>query len=211
MTGTVTATGSPSATATATSTPTATLPPCDPNPVAGCRSSLRGKLLIADRTGTRSDQINWKWEKGDATSITDFGDPVNGGTSYQICVYDEAGGTPQLVLQAHAPAGGTCPSGVPCWALSTRGYIYNNKSYLPDGVVRVLMQPTGSRMAKIQVRGVGANLALPPPADAQHLIAQDTEVTVQLLRNDSSICWESVFPAPAGRSSLAGFKDKYSY
>ena len=37
---------------------------------------------------------------------------------------------------------------------------------------------------------------------------QDTDVTVQLLKSDGGVCWQSVFPAPAGKNSGGQFKDK---
>ena len=167
-------------------------------------------MTINNGSAFASHQINWKWDKGEATSLGDFGDPVSGPTNYRLCVYDESGGTPQLVIQTRAPAGGICPGGFPCWYATRRGYVYNDKELTPDGLVRLNLQPaTTLKPAKILVRGVGADLTLPAPVSPEQLLAQDVALTVQLLRDDSSICWESVFTAPAQRNNATQFKDAF--
>jgi hypothetical protein len=97
LTPTPTITDTPSPTHTLTFTPTITPTPTpDPNcpeaPLDGCKQPLaanKALLLIKDKGGQR-DKLVWKWTKGDATTSTDFGDPVKGGTEYTLCVYGQA-------------------------------------------------------------------------------------------------------------------------
>ncbi len=159
-----------------------------------------------------SHAVNWKWERGEATTEADFGDPVNGSTNYRLCVYDETGGTPQLVIEAQAPAGGICPGGVPCWYSTRAGYLYYvyDKTAAADGLVRLILQPTTDRrQAKIVVRGVTTDLLMYGPVNSEQLLSQDTALTLQLLRDDSPICWESVFTAPATRNNSTRFSDMF--
>ena len=202
VTPTMTATPSPPPSPSPTST--ATVPPCPPLPAKNCRTSGKARLLVANIANANHDQVNWKWYRGSTTTIADFGDPVSGTTRYELCIYDEVGGVPHLALQAVA-ADGICVGMFPCWISTPRGFTYNNKAKTPDGIVRIMLQPTGVRQAQVSVRAIGSNLLLPTPANAQNMFAQNPNLVVQLRRSDSPICWENSFPAPARRSTDAKF------
>ena len=197
-------TATPSPPPSPSPTSTATVPPCPPLPAKNCRTSGKARLLVANIANANHDQVNWKWYRGSTTTIADFGDPVSGTTRYELCIYDEVGGVPHLALQAVA-ADGICVGMFPCWISTPRGFTYNNKAKTPDGIVRIMLQPTGVRQAQVSVRAIGSNLLLPTPANAQNMFAQNPNLVVQLRRSDSPICWENSFPAPARRSTDAKF------
>ncbi len=176
-----------------------------PEPV--CSDSLRGSLQLRDRFPDTRDSMNFRWQKGAATTVGDFGDPVNGSTSYDLCVYDESGDVPSLVMSATIPAGGSC-RGRPCWKTSgtgaVNGYRYNDRDASNAGIRRIVLRPGVQDKARVQVKGKGANLALPGLP-----LTQDSHVTIQL-RNDVGRCWGTAYDAPAAINDGDRFKDKHS-
>jgi hypothetical protein len=59
-------------------------------PALGCLPPAVGgkaKLVIKDNALDSKDLLKWKWAKGSATDVTDFGDPVTT-DAYFLCVYD---------------------------------------------------------------------------------------------------------------------------
>jgi hypothetical protein len=97
---------------TTTSTTTTTLPP-GPCSAVGCRRgtvAFMGSLGIKDKATDSADSLGWKWKKGAATDLVDFGDPFTT-TSYELCI-GAAAGTPLLTVTV--PPGGTCGA-TPCW------------------------------------------------------------------------------------------------
>src|SRR5262245_21126296 len=76
-------------------------PSCAPTPLPGChqpRAEKKAKLILKRKDGEH-DKLVWKWSKGEATTLADFGDPVHS-TTYTLCVYDQSGGVPALKIQA---------------------------------------------------------------------------------------------------------------
>jgi cysteine-rich repeat protein len=182
---------------------TCMLEPCGPLPETGCRASAprRALLGLTDRSPDDGDRLLWKWVNGAVMPRADFGDPSST-TSYQLCVYDETGGTPRLVLGTAAPAGGTC-RGRPCWRATSTGFKYADPELTPDGLFRILLREgLVPGKGKILVKGRGPNLGLPALP-----LAQDPAVTVQLKSSDGP-CWEARYAAPALRNTQAQFKDR---
>ena len=94
------------------------------------------------------------------------------------------------MLAIDVPPGGLC-DGDACWSVdSSTGFRYRD-SRLTNGAIRSIRLAGSSKArAKIAVSGRGG--ALPDPA-----LPLAAPVTVQLLRDDSSICFESVFTTAA--------------
>ena len=88
------------------------------------------------------------------------------------------------------------------------GYVYVDKDLTPNGLLKVVLKAevSSKSKAKIVVHGKGVNLPMPGPAGAA-LLAQDTNVIVQLVKSDGGVCWQSAYPAPAKKSTLTVFKD----
>jgi len=42
---------------------------------------------------TNHPSMSWKWQKGQTTTLADFGDPVHT-DEYALCLYDESGAMP---------------------------------------------------------------------------------------------------------------------
>jgi hypothetical protein len=163
---------------------------CDSVPQAGCRKPFiaqKASLLLKDKTPDKKDILVWKWLKGSATVLADFGDPLNT-SSYALCLYDQSGGT-QPRLPVTIPAGGSC-RGKPCWKPTKKGFKYTDKDLTPDGALQLLLLPGADGVAKIIFKGKGANLGMPP-------LPPTTPVTVQLKRIDNpGVCWDADYTTP---------------
>ena len=175
---------------------------CAATPVPDCLTSGRSRVSLRGTGG--KNRLQWKWLKGTASSA-DFGDPVNGSSTYRLCVYDAVAGAPSLKLGVSVPAGGVC-NGKACWkqsgAKTASGFRYRDSALEHDGLQVIKLKAGPAGKAKIIVRGKGANL---PTSGA---FAQDTDVTVQLLKSDGGVCWQAVYPAPAVKSSGDRFTDQ---
>lgn len=182
------------------------------------------------------DKLVWKWWKGEATSLDDFGHPIPtppaDPISYQICIYDETARTPSLVVDSHAPGGDTgCGrnDNRPCWKpLGRQGFRYRNPTPSQLGMQvatsqQVTVRKGANGEARISVGGKGKNLNLPPvPTPAPNvncqdptgrcLFNQDTKVIVQLQQVPPTpgVCWEAVYEAPAVKSTIDEFTDVYN-
>jgi hypothetical protein len=140
---------------------------------------LQSKFQIKDKTPDTGDQVVFKWNKGAATSVSDFGAPTTT-DDYALCVFN-----PGLVLQLDAPAGGVCGTSQ-CWkTLSIKGFAYKDSQRTPNGVDKVSLKAGLAGKAKVQLKGKGPNLpTLPLPLALP--------ATVQL-QSENGQCWEGVF------------------
>ena len=90
---------------------------------------------------------------------------------------------------------------------ASRGFRYADSTGASDGITHIRLR-AGTGNGSVLVKGSGANLPLPTPADPSHLVPQNPDVTVQL-RNTKDICWEAVYPGPARRSGATIFVDGF--
>ena len=136
---TQTATGVPteSPTNTATIAPTPAFA-CPPVPAVGCRTSERSSIVLKDNVLDSRDSLVWRWRKGTQTDRVDFGDPPHT-TDYALCIYDESGSVPNLVMAAVAPAGGTCVTR-PCWKETFVGFRYRDRNKSADGLLSIILR-----------------------------------------------------------------------
>jgi hypothetical protein len=158
---------------------------CGPTPQAGCRAPAqpgKGTVQLKDKTPDKRDAVNWKYIKGAATTVGDFGAPLTS-TNYTFCVYDSSA-APQPVLLAHIPSGGTCGT-KPCWKTVKGGFKYNDKLFTPDGIQQLLLKSGAATKAKIILKGKGVDLPMPS-------LPLTTPVTVQI-KNDAGVCWEAKY------------------
>jgi len=153
---------------------------------------------VALKTNPRpmNDKLAWRWSKGLVPlAQSDFGDPVNGSTSYTLCLYDASGDMPVLKMAASVAAGGLCGAH-PCWkALSAAGWVYVDQIGAAEGITRVFLRGGGSGKAKVQVGGKGSTLPLPAPLSGTQFFNVDTAVIVQLRSSAPAHCWSSRFAA----------------
>ena len=169
---------------------------CAPCPRT-CTMSTNPKtrLSVTNRTPDGGDRLRWGWI-GSIAPSDDFGHPTTT-DDYALCIFDESGPSPSLVLRSHIPAGGTC-DGRPCW--QQRGAVpgrvtvtYKNRNATPEGIAGVTLKRSGDPsdpVARIVVSGNGSLLALP---------AAVTPLPVPLrvqLGNAAGRCWAATFTTP---------------
>jgi hypothetical protein len=156
-------------------------------PLETCRPpTVGGKsmLQLKRKDDPAKNTLQWTWRKGAATSPDDLGDPRIG-ADYTWCLYDESGVTPELLMEASAPAGGTCPTDKPCWKASgTTGFQYGDKAATPLGLTQVKIKAGLAGKAQATIKGKGASLIFPDLPVSVPLRAQ--------LIAGTGVCWEAL-------------------
>ena len=168
-------------------------------PASVCLTAPRAKIDLQDKPDDAADKLTWKWQKGEETLFTDFGQP-NTSTKYALCVYDGESGAPVLEAKLVAPAG------VNWSAAGNNGLKYRDKSGLSDGLTNILLKAGMEGKAKVQVKAKGLNLPMPIPEGPSAFFQQNPSVIVQLI-NSNGLCWTTEFTPPAATSNDARFKD----
>jgi len=180
---------------------------CSPAPLGGCFAptvSQKALLVVKDNATDAKDKLVWKWLKGEAVTLGDFGDPPATANDYALCVYDGTA-NPQPIAELLAPAGGGCGKaadggGVACWQpLATKGFRYKRKDTHPDGVVAAKLLAGGAGSAKIVLKA--KKDFTPTPG-----VPVTLPVTVQL-QNAAGTCWSATYSA-ALRNADGLFKAK---
>lgn len=144
----------------------------------GCavpEESGKAFFRLDDKTPSSRDKLTWRWRKG-STPKTAFGDPT-ATTAYDLCIYDEVGDVPALVLHQAIPAGAN-------WKENKRGFRYRDRHLEASAVKSMTLKEGADGRATIIVNGKGGSLAMPTLP-----LAQDSAVTVRLLNGDA--CWET--------------------
>jgi hypothetical protein len=184
-------TTSTTTTTTVTVATTTTIPPvCGPVPATGCflaQAAGASSLKMKDNPDDTKDQFGWKWGKGQATTLNDFADPVNGSATYRVCLYD-ASAQPQPLMQMNVPPGGTCGT-KPCWKpLGTKGFLYKNRAATPHGLTILKLKAGIAGKSQVQTKGKGTPLPMPS-------LGLTLPATVQLVITDgvTSKCWQTTF------------------
>ena len=150
-------------------------------PANGCIQPIAsGKASLAMRNGfpdTR-DNLTWRWLKGGATTLADFGQP-NVGDDLELCLFDENGGVPALKLDTKIPAG-------PLWTPTSRGFKYRDRNLTNGGIRSITLKDGPSGGAAITLKAKGD--AVDPPSLP---LSQDPSVRVQLVGPHA--CWEATY------------------
>ena len=163
---------------------------CVEAPLPDCKKPTLPKSSIDLRSaGGAADRLKWKWTPGEQTAVADFGDPLNT-TGYTLCIYGNYVSSLLLQFDASILAGGTC-GGSPCWRASASGFTYRDGDATPDGIQTVRLKAGADGVAKILVKGGGANLRMDP----LFFLTEEGPVTAQL-RASNGQCWEARYFAP---------------
>ena len=181
------------------------------NPALGCVGDFwddcrvptalrKAALHINDKAPDSRDSLVWKWNRGEATELAAFGDPL-ATTAYEVCIFDQSGPVPMAVMHAVVEPGGVC-NGKDCWkAVADRRFKYRNGEAVPDGVTKLQLNKGEDEKAKIVLKGKGELLALPT-------LPLPMPFHVQL-RNDLGECWQAIYTeAGLSRNDAAKFVGK---
>src|SRR5262249_5644985 len=130
---------------------------CSPTPLVGCvpARARASRLSLTDFPGDR-DRLAWRWRSGAPVALDDFGDPSTA-SDYGVCVWATGAAEP-LLLEAEAPAGGTC-DGTACWtAVPGAGFDYDDGAAASGGLRRIRLRARSHGRASILVTAKGPQL-----------------------------------------------------
>jgi hypothetical protein len=159
---------------------------CPPVAQSGCLAAGKSLLLLKDKADDAKDKLIWKWIKGAATALPDFGAP-NAGSDYALCVY--AGPGEALIAGGEA----VLPAGSAWTAAGSAGWKYDAASGLPNGIAKAVLKSGDPGKSKALVKGKGADL----PDPTLPILPGDFPVVVQLLNDETPLCLESSFASGA--------------
>ena len=164
---------------------------CLPSPDPSCRApTVSGAASLSLKTS--GPVLRWKWARGAATTLVDFGDPV-GTDTYTLCFYDDQ---PSTLLHA------TIPPGTSWRAAGRKGFTYKDKLGVADGVTTVDLQAGAAGKAKIVISAKGYHLTLPA-------LQLPVPLTVQLRGHGE--CWGATYlQAGVKKNTLSEFVAKSS-
>ncbi|HEY2775415.1 MAG TPA: PHB depolymerase family esterase [Candidatus Binatia bacterium] len=154
--------------------------PTSPRPL--CRDLAQSRLSIDAGSGS----FRWKAARGPSTNKIDFGDP-RASTSFSVCAWEAS----TLILAADVLAAASC-DGASCWSDSGATGLRYRSDTTPVRSIDLL--GSSSNRTRVRVSGTFATGAPLPVAG---------QVTVQLLRDDSAICFESAVPLASFTSNSA--------
>lgn len=167
---------------------------CPDQPLAGCREPGKASLRVRDGSPDATDQISWKWGRGDALDWAEipYGDVL-------FCIYDSIAGTPTVATRLHV-------DGYPNFILKTpQGRFFYQHDGNDDGVFKASLKAgsDGRTAASLAARGV--RVPVPTAASASTMFHQQGAVTAQLFTDAAFPCWTSSFSS-ALRNTPENFK-----
>ena len=155
---------------------------CPAAPADDCLSAAKASLSVDERKAGNEKLSASLGAFAAETAAADFGDPVSGGTRYDLCIYDGAGG--RAVGLAVARAGAACgPKAKPCWKASKgKGWRYQDPDGSSDGVRKLSATAGKAGKGKLALQASNrerkGQTALPSGIAAA--LVGETAVTLQL-------------------------------
>ncbi len=169
----------------------------DGTPLDSCLAAPKGKLVITNDADDAKDKLLLQMQNAPGISPADLGDPTTTDT-YHACIFGPDG----LLMQAEVGPGGTC-AGKPCWAETTTGFTYKDKSGARDGITALTLKASAKPKTKINARGQGNALAEPA-------LPFPDKVMAQIVNEQTGQCFEMYFlePSAVKKNSAAGYDAK---
>jgi len=150
---------------------------CASAPAAGCRAIGKSTLKMSSSATADRDRLVWRWQDPAGFSLATLGDPTRR-HDYAVCMFQDAAGSPSLVLRATATAAAFCGS-KPCWKSAGSGFAWKDGDGVLEGLVGLKLA-SGST-GKGATKGRGAGLALPPLPLIVPIVAE--------VRSSTGECW----------------------
>ena len=158
----------------------------DEAPAIACLPAGKSSFQLKKGATDEKDQLKWTWGAGPLLSQNDFGDPDTTAT-YTLCVYDSSGGSTSLATALEIG-----PSLL--WIDKTpKGWSFADKAKTFDGVSKAQLRPGAAGKSKAQVKAGGINIPMPVPASASQYFAQQPNVSVQLVNNQTATCMGATY------------------
>jgi hypothetical protein len=154
----------------------------------GCYQPGKALLLIKDLPVDGADLLKWKWGKGEIFPPALFGQP-DIDTDYALCIFDNHGGSAELVGAYYVPADAAF------WKTRPNTVKYVNKDAPVDGIVTLKAKSVNiAGKSKAGLKAGGAALVLPTPASSNLYFFHEPDLVAQL-RNTEGACWTTSFVA----------------
>jgi len=173
---------------------------CDPAPRNDCKGPSQpnqGILLVREHPNPERSRLTWRWARGLATAVEDFGTPTVD-TDHAFCVYDSGS---NLIMEQIVGAADTCGNN-PCWVQTATGFRYRDPAGAQDGIRAIVLRAgDDDGEPRIVVRGRGTGLDMPPG------IPIGQPVRAQLV-NSTDFCWEATYSAPPLDNGDGLFRDR---
>ncbi len=157
---------------------------CSLTPSACVTGFAKGQLLVNEKK-EGNEKLTAKFLKGPLLLQSDFGNPVGGSTSYQLCVYDEAG---DLVGDLSVDRAGDTCSGKDCWKAvggappDGKGFKYKDKALADDGAL--LINVKGGSPGRSKAIFKAKNKSGTMPTGIASTLNGSASATIQLLPSD---------------------------
>jgi hypothetical protein len=172
---------------------------CSAAPRLDCRkqTSPAGIFQLRNSGLDSSDKLIWRWPRGEATNLDEFGDPLTN-DAVALCIYDGSA-APQPIATLISPAQGPCRKGILCWTrLSGPVIRYYDGAVVNDGLQQIYLRAGGPGRTRILVRGKGEKLTLPS-------LPLTTPVTVQL-QSSAGTCFTATYQSSVSTNAAGEFK-----
>jgi len=159
-------------------------PGCASSPEPLCLSAAVAKLdYNEDKPGKEKVKLQWK-RVASPTSQGDFGNPVSGSTSVELCIYDDSGTLVQGFFVDRAMQ--FCGNQL-CWKTkSSKGYLYKDKGTTTDGIKKLGF--TSGAAGKGKADSIGKNNAgkgqTALPTGVASALSGNTAATIQMITSD---------------------------
>ncbi len=170
-------------------------------PASGCitaeSNSIKLKYPPAERF---KDQIKWKFSGGQMVEQADLGNPRVDRT-YALCIYDQTASVSSRVASISIGASTLWTDKDP------KGYQFKSKSGLVNGVAKVALKTGADGKSSASLMAKGNHVPMPVPVSGSKYMNKDSKVIVQLVNDQTSMCWTSEFTA-AKKNDGATFQAK---
>lgn len=149
---------------------------CPASPKPWCRQFTQTQVSIDAASGT----FDWRGKRGASTTLGDFGSPQTT-TGYSVCAWD----ADALALAVDVPAASGCGA-ASCWnAHGSAGLRYRDGDAAAGELATLILNASSKAKTELRAKGpVAGSVALPLYG----------RLTLQLLRDDSELCWEGAVP-----------------
>jgi hypothetical protein len=165
---------------------------CGVTPLGGCIAAATACLSVNEKKAGNEKLKAVLKTFDQPTSLGDFGDPVNGTTRYDLCLYDgQSGLAGELNVARGRQSCG--PKGKDCWKRKgNRGWKYKDPDASADGVAKVvaISGPAGKGKLQVQAANRAKKSQLSLPTGIAAALAGAQSATLQIVASDGS-CFDA--------------------
>lgn len=153
---------------------------CPAVPWGGCTGGFAKSTIAINEKKPGKEKLKLTLKNGPGLDQSDFGDPVTGATTWDVCLFDDAD---SLVAGLEVDRAGDSCGSKPCWtSWKTTGFQYKDRDASSAGVSQ--MKLGGGLPGKTQIRVKATNGAGTLPVPIAAGLQSTTSVTVQLIGRD---------------------------